>query len=67
MSEGVDWIMLGRAGMLHHNYPKLYEVDQNFSPIEIPVTKEYLINEGLSEKFIQYIEKWGFTSETSKN
>ena len=67
MSEGVDWIMLGRAGMLHHNYPKMYELDQNFSPIEIPVTKEYLINEGLSEKFIQYIEKWGFTSEISKN
>lgn len=67
MSEGVDWIMLGRAGILHHNYPKMYEVDRNFSPIEIPVTKEYLINEGLSEKFIQYIEKWGFTSEISKN
>jgi hypothetical protein len=45
----------------------MYEVDRNFSPIEIPVTKEYLINEGLSEKFIQYIEKWGFTSEISKN
>lgn len=67
MSEGVDWIMLGRAGILHHNYPKMYEVDRNFLPIEIPVTKEYLINEGLSEKFIQYIEKWGFTSEIRKN
>ena len=61
MAEGVDWIMLGRAGMLHHNFPKMYEADRNFTPIEIPVTEEYLINEGLSEKFIQYIEKWGFT------
>ncbi|MBE28829.1 NADH:flavin oxidoreductase [bacterium] len=61
MAEGVDWIMLGRAGMLHHNFPKMYEADRNFTPIEIPVTEEYLMNEGLSEKFIQYIEKWGFT------
>tara|TARA_Y100000739_G_C20598704_1_gene461785 strand:+ start:916 stop:1923 length:1008 start_codon:yes stop_codon:yes gene_type:complete len=61
MAEGVDWIMLGRAGMLHHNFPKMYEADRNFTPIEIPVTEEYLMKEGLSEKFIQYIEKWGFT------
>ena len=61
MAEGVDWIMLGRAGMLHHNFPKMYEADRNFRPVEIPVTEEYLMNEGLSEKFIQYIEKWGFT------
>ena len=61
MAEGVDWIMLGRAGMLHHNFPKMYEADRNFTPKEIPVTEEYLMNEGLSEKFIQYIEKWGFT------
>jgi hypothetical protein len=32
-----------------------------FLPAEIPVTEEYLKSEGLSEKFIQYIEKWGFT------
>ena len=43
MAEGVDWIMLGRAGMLHHNFPKMYEADRNFTPIEIPVTEEYLM------------------------
>ena len=67
MAEGVDWIMLGRAAMLNHNFPKLYQANQAFSPTEIPVTEDYLKNEGLSEKFIQYISKWGFTSELKKN
>ena len=67
MSEGVDWIMLGRAGMLHHDFPKLYEDSPRFSPIEIPVSVDYLLKEGLSDKFINYISKWGFTSELSKN
>ena len=61
LAEGVDWIMLGRAAMLNHNFPKLYEANSSFLPTEIPVTEDYLKNEGLSEKFIQYIEKWGFT------
>ena len=67
LAEGVDWIMLGRAAMLNHNFPKLYQANQAFSPTEIPVTEDYLKNEGLSEKFIQYISKWGFTSELRKN
>jgi len=67
LAEGVDWIMLGRAAMLNHNFPKLYQANQAFSPTKIPVTEDYLKNEGLSEKFIQYISKWGFTSELKKN
>ena len=67
MSEGVDWIMLGRAGMLHHDFPKLYEDNPRFSPIEIPVSRDYLLKEGLSGKFINYISQWGFTSELSKS
>ena len=67
LAEGVDWIMLGRAAMLNHNFPKLYQANQACSPTKIPVTEDYLKNEGLSEKFIQYISKWGFTSELKKN
>ena len=67
LAEGVDWIMLGRAAMLNHNFPKLYQANSSFLPTEIPVTEDYLKNEGLSEKFIQYISKWGFTSELKKN
>jgi len=66
-SEGVDWVMLGRTGMLHHDFPKLYEANTKFLPIEIPFSRDYLLMEGLSDKFINYISQWGFTSELSKN
>ncbi len=66
IAEGVDWVMLGRAAILQHNFPKLYEADSRFSPIEAPVSIEYLRNEGLSEKFIQYVKNWRIVSESIK-
>lgn len=58
MSGGVDWIMLGRAAILHHNFPALYSSDSNFEPVRNPVTREHLANEGLSETFINYMASW---------
>ena len=60
MEEGVDWIMLGRAAILHHNFPVMYEKDDQFIPSEIPVSVDYLTQEGLSPKFIEYMSNWGF-------
>ena len=60
MEEGVDWVMLGRAAILHHNFPLLYEKDDQFVPSEIPVSVDYLTKEGLSPKFIEYMSNWGF-------
>jgi 2,4-dienoyl-CoA reductase-like NADH-dependent reductase (Old Yellow Enzyme family) len=54
MNAGVDWIMLGRAAMLNHNFPLLYQADQTFTPAAIPASKEHLAEEGLSPKFIEY-------------
>ena len=67
ISQGVDWIMLGRAAILQHNFPMLYEVNSKFQPIEISVSRDYLLNEGLSDVFINYVSQWGFTSELSTN
>ena len=67
VAEGVDWVMLGRAAILHHNFPQMYEVDRNFSPIEIPVSEQYLSDEGVSEKFIEYLRKWKFVSEPNQD
>jgi 2,4-dienoyl-CoA reductase-like NADH-dependent reductase (Old Yellow Enzyme family) len=67
MAEGVDWVMLGRAAILHHNFPQMYEADRNFSPIEIPVSEQYLSDEGVSEKFIEYLRKWKFVSEPNQD
>ena len=64
MEEGVDWVMIGRGAILHHNFPLLYQEDPEFSPSVIPVTAEYLAKEGLSQKFIDYMGNWGFVEKS---
>lgn len=63
-ARGVDWIMLGRAAILHHDFPLLMSGESDFIPAELPVTREHLAKEGLSEKFIEYMNSWkGFVAE----
>ena len=64
LAAGVDWIMLGRAAILHHDFPNQYQRDLDFSPLEIPVSREHLVAEGLSDKFVAYMQTWkGFVEE----
>ncbi|MBT3343103.1 MAG: NADH:flavin oxidoreductase [Gemmatimonadetes bacterium] len=55
LEAGADWVMLGRAAMLHHDFPNQYQANPSFAPVEIPVTREHLHGEGLSDKFLTYI------------
>ena len=53
------------AAILHHNFPELMKSDAGFQPTELPVTEEYLQNEGLSPAFVQYMQNWkGFVKGT---
>jgi 2,4-dienoyl-CoA reductase-like NADH-dependent reductase (Old Yellow Enzyme family) len=64
LAAGVDWVMLGRAAILHHDFPDRYEADPRFVPVENPVTRQYLADEGLSEAFIDYMSGWrGFVTD----
>ena len=64
MAAGVDWVMLGRAAIIHHNYPQLLQADGKFKPMTIPVTPEHLRAEGLSDKFVEYMKLWkGFVKD----
>jgi 2,4-dienoyl-CoA reductase-like NADH-dependent reductase (Old Yellow Enzyme family) len=56
LEAGADWIMLGRAAMLHHDFPARLADDPGFTPVELPVTRAHFANEGLSERFIDYVE-----------
>ena len=59
LAAGADWIMLGRAAMLQHDFPNRYKADPAFKPIEMPVPRAYLLSEGISEKFQAYVEgRW---------
>jgi len=63
---GADWVMLGRAAILHHDFPNQYQRDVNFEPVQIPVTRAHLDKEGLSTSFIAYMSSWaGFVESES--
>ncbi|MFD1063904.1 NADH:flavin oxidoreductase [Winogradskyella litorisediminis] len=58
LNAGVDFVSIGRSAILHHNFPKKVMADSNFKPTETPVNKDYLYNEGLSDKFVTYMKHW---------
>ncbi|WP_299112458.1 NADH:flavin oxidoreductase [uncultured Winogradskyella sp.] len=61
---GVDFVTIGRSGILHHDFPKRVIENPDFSPIENPVSEDYLKREGLSETFITYMRRWeGFVED----
>jgi len=62
-AKGVDALTIGRAAILHHDFPERCRDDPFFEPVELPVTPEYLHSEGLSEPFIAYMKNWeGFVA-----
>ena len=64
MDEGLDFVVIGRAGILHHDFPRRVLADTGFEPIQRPVSVDYLIGEGLSPAFVKYMRTWkGFVEE----
>ena len=62
-AAGVDVLTVGRAAILHHDFPERCRDDPFFEPVELPVTPDYLRSEGLTEKFIEYLRNWeGFVT-----
>ncbi|MGD8417565.1 MAG: NADH:flavin oxidoreductase, partial [Pseudomonadales bacterium] len=63
LDAGVDFVLLGRAAILHHDFPKRAAVEPDFEPVSLPVTRDYLAQEGLGEAFIGYMQRWkGFVA-----
>lgn len=63
VEHGADFAILGRAAILHHDYPQKYAADADFEPIHTPVTRAYLAAEGLSPRFVEYMNNWkGFVA-----
>jgi 2,4-dienoyl-CoA reductase-like NADH-dependent reductase (Old Yellow Enzyme family) len=66
MEMGFDFVVIGRGAILHHDFPKKFEADQNFSPIPLPVSADHLRAEGLGEVFVNYMRTWkGFVQEAA--
>jgi 2,4-dienoyl-CoA reductase-like NADH-dependent reductase (Old Yellow Enzyme family) len=64
MAAGVDFVTIGRAGILHHDFPEQVRQNPEFAAISPPVSKAYLRQEGLGERFLEYMSRWpGFMDE----
>ena len=58
MAADIDFVMLGRAAILHHDFPRQMKEDVNFTPVRNPVSADHLRKEGLGEAFITYMSGW---------
>jgi len=64
LEDGADFVVIGRAAILHHDYPKRALADPGFTPIALPVTAEHLRAEGLGPAFVEYMGAWkGFVAQ----
>ena len=63
LDAGIDFVTIGRAAILHHDYPDRVLADPDFEPVSLPVSRAYLAHEGLSGTFIEYMAQWkGFVT-----
>ena len=59
LAAGADWISLGQAAMIQHDFPDRYKANPSFTPVALPLTTQYLNEEGISEKFQGYVRgRW---------
>jgi 2,4-dienoyl-CoA reductase-like NADH-dependent reductase (Old Yellow Enzyme family) len=58
LEAGVDFASIGRAAILHHDFPKRVMDNSGFTPVATPVSRDYLRKEGLGENFIRYMQRW---------
>jgi 2,4-dienoyl-CoA reductase-like NADH-dependent reductase (Old Yellow Enzyme family) len=64
LAGGVDFVVVGRGAVLHHDFPRRVAADPAFKAVALPVSKDYLANEGLSPAFIRYMGNWkGFVAD----
>lgn len=64
MNADVDFVTIGRAAILHHDFPRRVLADADFEPIATPVSRPHLVAEGLSPPFIEYMNSWkGFVAK----
>lgn len=55
LDAGADYVLIGRGAILHHDFPMRAMADPGFVSVPRPVSRDYLREEGLGEKFIDYV------------
>ncbi|MFO1255960.1 MAG: NADH:flavin oxidoreductase [Sphingomonadaceae bacterium] len=58
LDAGADFVLPGRAAILHHDFAARAIADPDFACVSNPVSREHLRAEGLGEAFIGYMATW---------
>ena len=58
IEAGCDFVMIGRAGILHHDFTEQVRRNQAFASTPQPVSAEHLRAEGVGEPFLAYLKTW---------
>ena len=62
MGHGADMIAVARAAIGHADWASQIS-EENYSPEKPPFSREHLLEQGLSETFVDYMRRWdGFVS-----
>lgn len=60
---GADFVMPGRAAILHHDFPRQVAANPDFTAVALPVSVAYLQQQGVGKAFIDYLSGWqGFVA-----
>jgi 2,4-dienoyl-CoA reductase-like NADH-dependent reductase (Old Yellow Enzyme family) len=64
LEHGADFVLLGRAAILHHDFPRKVAADPEFRSAALPVTRDHLRAERLGPVFVDYMSSWkGFVTQ----
>lgn len=64
LAAGLDFVIVGRGAILHHDFPERVRADPSFGTVSLPVTADYLRREGVGSAFVGYLRTWqGFVSD----
>jgi 2,4-dienoyl-CoA reductase-like NADH-dependent reductase (Old Yellow Enzyme family) len=58
IEAGADFVLIGRAAILHHDFPVQARRDPGFTPVPLPVSADYLRRQGLGRRFLRYMQTW---------
>lgn len=57
LARGADFVSVGIGGILHHDWPTRAIADDSFAARQRPVRPEVLLEEHVSQSFIDYLDK----------
>lgn len=58
LDAGADFVLIGRGAILHHDFAARCMENADFASVPTPVSRAYLLAEGLGEAFVDYMAGW---------